>query len=92
MTHAAVWFSHPRKFGKGSRSCRVCGNGGGIIRKYGLDICRQCFREKSDAIGFVKVSIGGDRRKSRRGGKEGRKELQHGHVPSWELYDWERGT
>lgn len=34
---------------------RVCGNYGGIIRKYGLDICRQCFREKADAIGFVKV-------------------------------------
>lgn len=36
---------------------RVCGNGGGIIRKYGLDICRQCFREKADAIGFVKVGL-----------------------------------
>lgn len=36
---------------------RVCGNPGGIIRKYGLDICRQCFREKADVIGFVKVSI-----------------------------------
>ncbi|KAK0556363.1 40S ribosomal protein S29 [Tilletia horrida] len=34
--------------------CRVCGNQGGIIRKYGLDICRQCFREKSDSIGFAK--------------------------------------
>lgn len=33
---------------------RVCGNYGGMIRKYGLDICRQCFREKSDTIGFVK--------------------------------------
>lgn len=35
---------------------RVCGNYGGMIRKYGLDICRQCFREKSSTIGFVKVS------------------------------------
>ncbi|SPO36172.1 uncharacterized protein PSFLO_01643 [Pseudozyma flocculosa] len=33
---------------------RVCANQGGIIRKYGLNICRQCFREKADAIGFVK--------------------------------------
>ena len=35
---------------------RVCANYGGIIRKYGLDICRQCFREKADIIGFQKVS------------------------------------
>ncbi|KAL9939358.1 hypothetical protein V8E36_002171 [Tilletia maclaganii] len=54
MSHASVWFSHPRGYGKGSRQCRVCGNQGGIIRKYGLDICRQCFREKADSIGFAK--------------------------------------
>lgn len=34
---------------------RVCGNQGGIIRKYGMDICRQCFREKAADIGFTKV-------------------------------------
>lgn len=33
---------------------RVCANQGGIIRKYGLDICRQCFRERADQIGFHK--------------------------------------
>ena len=26
----------------------------GLIRKYGLNICRQCFREKSADIGFHK--------------------------------------
>lgn len=36
---------------------RVCGNPGGIIRKYGLDTCRQCFRENAAVIGFVKVSF-----------------------------------
>ncbi|KAF8912918.1 ribosomal protein S14p/S29e-domain-containing protein [Gymnopilus junonius] len=55
MTHDAVWFSRPRKFGKGSRQCRLCAHQAGLIRKYGLDLCRQCFREKSAAIGFVKV-------------------------------------
>ena len=73
MTHDAVWFSRPRKFGKGSRqwrvllismkfnskkkelSSRLCAHQAGLIRKYGLDLCRQCFREKSAAIGFVKV-------------------------------------
>ncbi|KAI3622456.1 40s ribosomal protein [Moniliophthora roreri] len=54
MTHDAVWFCRPRKFGKGSRQCRLCAHQAGLIRKYGLDLCRQCFREKSAAIGFVK--------------------------------------
>ena len=27
----------------------------GLIRKYGLNICRQCFREKATDIGFLKV-------------------------------------
>ncbi|KAL5474691.1 hypothetical protein EMCRGX_G026675 [Ephydatia muelleri] len=42
------------KFGPGSRQCRVCGNGHGLIRKYGLNTCRQCFRENSKMIGFLK--------------------------------------
>ncbi|EIN13220.1 ribosomal protein S14 [Punctularia strigosozonata HHB-11173 SS5] len=54
MTHDAVWFSRPRKFGKGARQCRLCAHQAGLIRKYGLDLCRQCFREKADQIGFVK--------------------------------------
>ncbi|TFK57685.1 40S ribosomal protein S29 [Heliocybe sulcata] len=54
MTHDAVWFSRPRKYGKGSRQCRLCAHQAGIIRKYGLDLCRQCFREKSSQIGFEK--------------------------------------
>ncbi|KAL9099176.1 MAG: hypothetical protein Q9163_005292 [Psora crenata] len=34
---------------------RVCTHRAGLIRKYGLNICRQCFREKSQDIGFTKV-------------------------------------
>lgn len=34
---------------------RVCTHKAGLIRKYGLNICRQCFREKSQDIGFIKV-------------------------------------
>jgi small subunit ribosomal protein S29e len=33
---------------------RVCSNQGGLIRKYGMNICRQCFRERAKDIGFVK--------------------------------------
>ncbi|KAJ5814689.1 hypothetical protein N7474_006466 [Penicillium riverlandense] len=56
MTHESVWYSRPRKYGKGSRGCRVCTHRAGLIRKYGMNICRQCFREKSTDIGFNKVS------------------------------------
>jgi ribosomal protein S14 len=34
---------------------KVCGNQWGIIRKYGLNICRQCFREYAKDMGFKKV-------------------------------------
>ena len=33
---------------------RVCENQWAIIRKYDLNICRQCFREYAKDIGFVK--------------------------------------
>ncbi|KAF2705925.1 hypothetical protein K504DRAFT_484261 [Pleomassaria siparia CBS 279.74] len=55
MSHESVWYSRPRTYGKGSRQCRVCTHPAGLIRKYGLNICRQCFREKSADIGFVKA-------------------------------------
>ncbi|KAF2851439.1 40S ribosomal protein S29, variant 2 [Plenodomus lindquistii] len=54
MSHESVWYSRPRTYGKGARECRVCTHPAGLIRKYGLNICRQCFREKSADIGFVK--------------------------------------
>ena len=44
-----------QKYGKGSRQCRICGARQGLIRKYGLNICRRCFREKATDIGFQKV-------------------------------------
>ena len=52
-----TWGTHPN--GKASqkfiqRICRVCGTSHGIIRKYGLMICRQCFREKAKDMGFTK--------------------------------------
>ena len=41
--------------GKGSRKCRICNTHSGLIRKYGLDLCRRCFRERAEQIGFKKV-------------------------------------
>ncbi|XP_041016648.1 uncharacterized protein LOC121259207 [Juglans microcarpa x Juglans regia] len=54
MGHSNVWNSHPKNYGPGSRACRVCGNPHGIIRKYGLMCCRQCFRSNAKEIGFIK--------------------------------------
>jgi small subunit ribosomal protein S14 len=43
-----------RSFGKGSRECKRCGNKNGLIRRYNINICRQCFREISEKMGFKK--------------------------------------
>ena len=44
-----------RKYGIGIRPCQRCGHvGPGIIRKYGLNLCRQCFREVAAKLGFKK--------------------------------------
>lgn len=43
-----------RKHGIGSRPCRRCGRYGAHIRKYGLNLCRQCFREVAPELGFKK--------------------------------------
>jgi small subunit ribosomal protein S29e len=50
--------SHPKHAmgSKGARRCRVCANQQAIIRKYHIDMCRQCFRERAEDIGFIKVS------------------------------------
>jgi len=55
MAHSAVWNSHPKNYGPGSRSCRVCNNRHGLIRKYNLNICRQCFQLYAKDIGFIKL-------------------------------------
>ncbi|UYV76415.1 TRAPPC11 [Cordylochernes scorpioides] len=54
MGHQNIWYSHPRKYGPGSR--RVCANHHGIIRKYAL--CRRCFRQYAADIGFKKLDYG----------------------------------
>ncbi|KAK0512195.1 hypothetical protein JMJ35_005323 [Cladonia borealis] len=57
MSHESVWFSRPRTYGKGSRQCRTCTHKAGLIRKYGINMCRQCFREKAHDVGFQKHPI-----------------------------------
>ncbi|HEX2472420.1 MAG TPA: 30S ribosomal protein S14, partial [Nitrososphaera sp.] len=38
--------------GKGGRWCKRCGSYNGLIRTYNLMLCRQCFREVANSIGF----------------------------------------
>ena len=51
-----LYKTHPKNYGKGSRNCRVCGAHQGLIRKYAMMICRRCFRDNADKIGFKKVN------------------------------------
>ena len=50
-------FSHKKMYVDNANGgySRVCAHKAGLIRKYGLNVCRQCFREKSTDIGFIKV-------------------------------------
>lgn len=50
-----LWRTHPRKFGKDSRECRRCKCQIGLIRKYDLLLCRKCFRENGEIIGFTRT-------------------------------------
>ena len=45
-----------RKFGRNVVHCRKCGTTKGIIKKYGLEYCRRCFREDGEKLGFSKFS------------------------------------
>ncbi|MCS7112269.1 MAG: 30S ribosomal protein S14 [Ignisphaera sp.] len=45
-----------RRYGRGAQVCRRCGNRDAIIQKYGIYLCRQCFREVAGIMGFRKFS------------------------------------
>lgn len=45
-----------RKFGRSVNKCIRCGRVGGHVGKYGMSLCRQCFREIAHSLGFRKFS------------------------------------
>ncbi len=46
----------PKKnFGR-TEGCVRCGRKRGMVRRYGIRMCRQCFRETAPSIGFKKFS------------------------------------
>lgn len=44
-----------KKFGRGANECKMCGRKQGLIRRYHIMLCRQCFREWAPKIGFKKM-------------------------------------
>ncbi len=44
------------EFGKGLTRCSICGTTRGHIGKYGLNICRRCFRLNASKLGFKKLN------------------------------------
>jgi len=45
-----------RTAGIAKRKCERCGRFGAHLRQYNLNLCRQCFREIAEEIGFHKYS------------------------------------
>lgn len=45
-----------KKFGRGANTCKRCGRKQGLVRKYDLYLCRQCFREIAYDMGFEKYT------------------------------------
>ncbi len=43
-----------RSCGKAKKKCQRCGRNGAHIDKYGINLCRQCFRDNATKIGFKK--------------------------------------
>ena len=45
-----------RKTGISVKRCERCGRFGAHIKSYGINLCRHCFREVAEEIGFKKYS------------------------------------
>ncbi len=45
-----------RTTGIARRKCERCGRFGAHLKQYGLNLCRHCFREIAEQIGFKKYS------------------------------------
>lgn len=45
-----------RKYGIATKKCENCGRFGAHVGQYGLNVCRQCFRDLATELGFKKYS------------------------------------
>ena len=53
-----IKFNKPkeRKIGLSVKKCERCGRIGAHLSQYNLNLCRQCFREIAEEIGFKKYN------------------------------------
>ncbi len=45
-----------RKIGIAVKKCERCGRFGAHIKTYGLNLCRHCFRDTAEGLGFKKYN------------------------------------
>ena len=45
-----------RKIGIAVKKCERCGRFGAHIKTYGLNLCRHCFRDTAEELGFKKYN------------------------------------
>ena len=45
-----------REYGAHTKRCKKCGNPHGHIGKYGINLCRKCFRDFARELGFKQYS------------------------------------
>ena len=38
----------------GVRECKICGTRKGMMRRYNIGICRRCFKDNAERMGFRK--------------------------------------
>ncbi len=58
MAKKFLKFNKPkdRKTGVAAQKCKRCGRFGAHLNQYALHLCRHCFREIAEEIGFKKYS------------------------------------
>jgi small subunit ribosomal protein S14 len=54
--HAKYSVPKNRAGGALNKKCKRCGRTGAHISKYGINLCRQCFRDIATKIGFKKYN------------------------------------
>ena len=42
--------------GEPGKYCEICGRNRGLVKKYGLCLCRQCFKARAEKLGFKKYN------------------------------------
>ncbi len=45
-----------KQYGRGAQECQLCGRKQGLVRRYHVNFCRQCFREWAQRLGFKKMN------------------------------------